>query len=118
MAPLIEFTETTLLSYFLVGAGIWAVLGIIRRLTRLPRYDPDISRWRDPSTGQFVSAGAAITAGLSFWFSFLFLLLSKAGVSQFAIDFGQMVVGYVTSNFDLSAALSVLFFVIGYFSNR
>jgi len=118
MAPLIELSETTLLSYFLVGAGIWAVIGIIGRLTRLPRYDPDISRWRDPSTGQFVSVRAAITAGLSFWASFLFFLLSKAGVSQFAIDFGQMVVGFVASNFDLSATLSVLFSAVGYFSNR
>jgi len=118
MAPLLELSQTTVLSYFLVGAGIWAVIGIIRHIARLPRYDPDISRWRDPSTGQFVSVKTAMTAGLSFYASFLFFLLSKGGVSQFAIDFGQMVVGFVASNFDMSAALSVLFSAVGYFSNR
>ncbi len=96
---------------FLFGSLAWAVSGVFRNFSSIPRPGP--YGWRDPGTGRFVSTGVAFVAILSALGGVLLWLLGVIGTPGHALSFGDMLLGEITNNVGISAPLSIIFFVIG-----
>lgn len=103
-------------SIILLSGVIYSIVGIIRRLIGLPRPIPEKTVWRG-SSGRFVSPKKAIWAWVSFMGAFFVFWMSSLGTPQIVVNYAELLLAYVTQNFDVSAALSIISHFVGWIVN-
>ncbi len=104
---------TPVVSVILIGSFIWVLSGVARMFLALPRPTSFGSGFRDPSSGRFVSFGAAILAFAAVGVTVFLWIMSDLGVPEHLTSYGELVFGGLTGNFPLSAGLSVANYSLG-----